>query len=215
MSQSDAVVVVTGFGPFRQYLINPSWQAAQGLKMLGLGEGVDVYIKELPVSYAKAQQLVSRIWETVNPKLAIHIGIAPGSKAITLEQSGKNHGYKDKDVCGCCPDGNVCVEGGPGKLDSVIDMKPLTRRLKDTGLDVIYSRDAGRYLCDFVYYYSLHIGKGRAVFIHVPASGSLANPERLVPLLRTVIIMMLRQLEAPSHPDHDQLHAELFNAVST
>ncbi|XP_035251164.1 pyroglutamyl-peptidase 1 [Anguilla anguilla] len=215
MSQSETVVVVTGFGPFRQYLINPSWQAAQGLKMLGLGEGVEVYIRELPVSYAKAQELVSSIWETVKPKLAVHLGIAPGSKAVTLEQSGKNYGYKDRDVCGCCPHGNVCVEGGPDKLDSVIDMKFLTRRLKGMGLDVIYSRDAGRYLCDFVYYYSLHIGKGKAVFIHVPASGSLATPDRLVPLLRTVIITMLRQLEASAHPDHDQLHMELLNAVST
>ncbi|XP_061078804.1 pyroglutamyl-peptidase 1 [Conger conger] len=213
MSQSETVVV-TGFGPFRQYLINPSWQAAQDLKKLGLGEDVEVYIKELPVSYAKALQLVSHIWETVNPKLAVHLGIASGSKVITLEQSGKNKAYKDRDVCGCCPHGNVCVEGGPDKLDSIIDMKSLTRLLKGIGLNVIYSRDAGRYVCDFVYYYSLHVGKGRAVLIHVPASGSLATPESLVPLLRTVIITMLRQLEASTDEDHDQLPVKLFNAES-
>lgn len=77
-------------------------------------------------------------------KLAVHLGIAPGSKAITLEQSGKNNGYKDRDLSGCCPHGNVCVEGGPDKLDSVIDMRSLTGYLKRKGLDVIYSRDAGR-----------------------------------------------------------------------
>ncbi|KAJ8417406.1 hypothetical protein AAFF_G00286330 [Aldrovandia affinis] len=214
MSQSDAVVAVTGFGPFRQYLINPSWQAAQHLKMMGLGKGVEVYIKELPVSYVKAQQLVAHIWETVNPKLAVHLGLAPQAKAVTLEQSGKNRGYRDRDVCGFCPHGNVCVEGGPDKLDSVMDIKSLTRTLKSTSLDVIYSRDAGRYLCDFVYYWSLHLGKGRAVFIHVPASGSLATPESLVPLLRSIIIVMLHQLDASSRPDQDQEHPELFNAMS-
>lgn len=43
----------------------------QGLKMVGLGDGVEVYIKELPVSYAKAHQLVSHIWETVSPKVTM------------------------------------------------------------------------------------------------------------------------------------------------
>lgn len=56
-----------------------------------------------------------------------------------------------------------------------------------------------RYLCDFVYYYSLHHGQGRDVLIHVPASGSLASPERLVPQLQTIIHTLLRQLGSSEH----------------
>ncbi|XP_036390891.1 pyroglutamyl-peptidase 1 [Megalops cyprinoides] len=212
-SNTSEVVVVTGFGPFRKYLINPSWQAAQGLKATGLGEGVEVYIKELPVSYVKAQQLISHIWETVSPKLAVHLGIDPGTKAVRLEQRGKNQGYRDRDVCGFCPEGNCCVAGGPDKVDSIIDMKSLTRLLNSSGLDVMYSRDAGRYLCDFVYYHSLLLGQGRAIFIHVPASGKLAAPERLVPLLRAVIMAMLHQLEVSSSPESDQLQLQAGQSV--
>ncbi|KAG9340756.1 hypothetical protein JZ751_020348 [Albula glossodonta] len=187
----------------KQYLKNPSWQAAQGLKVTGLGEDVEVYTKELPVSYVKAKELVALIWEKVNPKLAVHLGIAPGSKAVTLEQSGKNRRYTDRDVCSCCPQGNVCVDGGPDKLDSIVDMKSLTKHLKSMGLDVIYSRDAGRFLCDFVYYFSLYAGKGKAVLIHLPTSGTQATLERLVPMLRTVIMEMLHQVESSSRSGQD------------
>ncbi|KAF7670299.1 hypothetical protein LDENG_00018680 [Lucifuga dentata] len=65
-------------------------------------------------------------------------------------------------------------------------------------MDVIYSRDAGRYLCDFAYYCSLFHGQGRAAFIHLPSSGGLASAGILVPLLQTLIQTMLQQLEGPS-----------------
>ncbi|XP_048829246.1 pyroglutamyl-peptidase 1-like isoform X2 [Brienomyrus brachyistius] len=143
VSQEKAIVVVTGFGPFSQYLVNLSWQAAQGLETLGLGEDVIVYARELPVHYTNAQELIAHIWKTIKPKLAVHMGIAPGSKAVILEQCGNNQGYRQRDVCGVCPPGHWCVEGGQNILHSIIDMKTLTRHFKSLGWDVIYSRDAG------------------------------------------------------------------------
>lgn len=85
--------------------------------------------------------------ETFSPcdgQVVIHLGIAPGAKGITLEQTGKNHCYKDRDVSGLCPVHHCCIEEGPERLDSVIDMRSLSKNLKNMGLDVIYSRDAGR-----------------------------------------------------------------------
>ncbi|KAG1944887.1 hypothetical protein F2P79_014389 [Pimephales promelas] len=131
-------VAVTGFAPFRQYVVNPSWEAA---------------------------------------KVVIHLGIAPGSKGITLEQTGKNYCYKDRDVSGLYPVHHCCIEGGPERLD-------------------YHRHEISQYLCDFVYYYSLYHGQGKAVLIHVPASGSLASPERLVPQLQTIIHALLRQLDS-------------------
>ncbi|KAM9352444.1 pyroglutamyl-peptidase 1 [Symphorus nematophorus] len=191
------IVVVTGFGPFRQFIVNPSWEAAKGLKLVGLGERIDVYIKEVPVSYVKAQQVIGEIWQTLHPKFAVHLGVARGSSVVILEQTGKNSGYRDKDVCGFCPESHCCLEGGPEKLDSVINMRAVSKVLKQAGMDVIYSRDAGRYLCDFAYYCSLYHGKRNAALVHVPSSGSLSSHDRLVPLLQTLIQTMLDQLEDP------------------
>ncbi|XP_045893319.1 pyroglutamyl-peptidase 1 [Micropterus dolomieu] len=191
------IVVVTGFGPFRQFLLNPSWKAAQGLKLVGLGEQTGVYIKELPVSYIKTQQIIAEIWQTLHPKFAVHLGVASGSSVIILEQTGKNSGYRDKDVRGFCPESHCCVEGGPQKLDSVLNMRAVSKDFKQAGKDVIYSRDAGRYLCDFAYYCSLYHGQRRAALIHLPSSGSLTSADKLVPLLQTLIQTMLDQLEDP------------------
>ncbi|KAF3688859.1 Pyroglutamyl-peptidase 1 [Channa argus] len=193
----DKIVVVTGFGPFRRFLVNPSWKAAQGLKSVGLGEQT-VYCKELPVSYVKTQQVVAEIWQTLKPKLAVHLGIATGSSVVTLEQTGKNCRYIDKDVCGFCPESHCCVQGGPEKLDSVINMRVVSKQFKQPGMEVVYSRDAGRYLCDFAYYCSLYHGQRRAALIHVPSSGSLASADRLVPLLQTLIQTMLDQVKDSS-----------------
>ncbi|XP_067276651.1 pyroglutamyl-peptidase 1 isoform X2 [Pseudorasbora parva] len=145
MDTTSEIVVVTGFAPFRQYIVNLSWEAAKGLKVAGLGLGIDVQVMEIPVSYAKSQEVIDDIWQTMTPKVVIHLGIAPGAKGITLEQTGKNYCYKDRDVSGLCPVHHCCIEGGPERLDSIIDMRSLSKHLqKNMGLDVIFSRDAGR-----------------------------------------------------------------------
>ncbi|XP_017321967.1 pyroglutamyl-peptidase 1 [Ictalurus punctatus] len=189
------LIVVTGFGPFRQYLVNPSWEAVKGLKRMGFGANIEIHTVEIPVCYSKAQQAIVEIWHNLKPKVAIHVGIASGTNSIILEQTGKNTGYKDRDVRGICPADNCCIQGGAERLDSIIDMRSISKRLKELGLDVIYSRDAGRYLCDFVHYLSLHYGQRRAALIHVPACGSLASPGKLVPQLQTIIQVMLCQLD--------------------
>lgn len=79
-------------------------------------------------------------------QVAVHVGIASGAKCIILEQTGKNTGYKDRDVCGACPTENCCIQGGAECLDSIIDMRSIAKSLKGLGLDVIYSRDAGRFV---------------------------------------------------------------------
>lgn len=153
-------------------------------------------------------------------QFVVHMGVAHGSSGIILEQTGKNVGYRDRDVCGFCPQKLCCVEGGPEKLDSLINMRTIWKELKQAGVDILYSRDAGRYmggpvlhsrtlekmqkpmsllllryLCDFAYYCSLYHGKKRAALVHLPSSGCLASVDRLVPLLQTLLRTMLAQLE--------------------
>lgn len=89
-------------------------------------------------------------------QVAIHVGIASGTKCIFLEQTGNNSGYKDRDVRGICPADDCCIKGGAEKLDSVIDMRSISKSLKGLGLDVIYSRDAGRFVPLLWSAYKLH-----------------------------------------------------------
>uniref|UniRef100_A0A665TKA8 Pyroglutamyl-peptidase I like n=1 Tax=Echeneis naucrates TaxID=173247 RepID=A0A665TKA8_ECHNA len=142
---SSASWCSSGFGPFRQFLVNPSWRLAQRLKLVGLGRRIDVHVKELPVTYVKTQQIIADIWQTFNPKFAVHLGISRGSSVVILEQTATNCGYRDRDVCGFCPETQCCVEGGPEKLCSVINMRAVSKKFREAGMDVLCSRDAGRW----------------------------------------------------------------------
>ena len=46
----------------------------QALKLAGLGERIDVYTEELPVSYAAAQRTITELWQTLKPKVRIQSG---------------------------------------------------------------------------------------------------------------------------------------------
>ena len=41
------------------------------------------------------------------------------------------------------------------------------------------SEDAGHYLCDFIYYKSLHMMSGNAVFVHVPELDEEITAEKI------------------------------------
>ncbi|KAH1184091.1 hypothetical protein KIL84_014707 [Mauremys mutica] len=132
------------------------------MSKLGLGENIDLHIMQLPVAYQKAKDLICKIWGTLQPlvchfhfllftlvgaknQLTVHIGLASSSKAIIiLEQCGKNKGYKEMDVCGFCPEDGCCLLDGPEKIESTINMKTLWKNISVEGIDVVYSRDAGR-----------------------------------------------------------------------
>ncbi|KAM7152440.1 pyroglutamyl-peptidase 1-like protein [Macrochelys suwanniensis] len=194
MDSNSNTVVVTGFGPFRQHLVNSSWEAVKEMSKLGLGENIDLHIMQLPVAYRKAKELVCKIWGTLQPLLTVHIGLASSSKAIIiLEQCGKNKGYKEMDVCGFCPEDGCCLLDGPERIESTINMKTLWKNISVEGIDVAFSRDAGRYICDYTYYTSLYYGNGRAAFIHVPPLSKLLTADFLGRALQIIILEMLKQ----------------------
>lgn len=63
---SKSVVVVTGFGPFRDIKVNASWQAVQLVPEQHFDD-VEIVIKEIPVAYDAVNTLVPQLWEKYNP----------------------------------------------------------------------------------------------------------------------------------------------------
>ncbi|XP_068128558.1 pyroglutamyl-peptidase 1-like protein isoform X2 [Hyperolius riggenbachi] len=134
--------------------------------------------------------------------LCVHVGMMSSSKAAILEQCGRNKGYTDRDICGAQPQEECCLQEGPDRITSVINMKNICRQISCPGIDVIYSRDAGRYLCEYAYYISLYYGNGRAVFIHVPQLSTTFTKETLGQALQMIIHKVLKQLASqPDSPD--------------
>ncbi|NXQ88329.1 PGPIL protein, partial [Nyctibius grandis] len=149
---------------------------------------------QLPVVYQKAKEQVFKIWTTLQPLLTVHVGLAASAKAlIILEQCGKNKGYQEMDACGFRPEGGCCMLDGPEKIESTINMKTVWKNISVEGIDIIFSRDAGRYICDYTYYTSLYHGNGRAAFIHVPPLSRSVTADFLGKALQTIILEMLKQ----------------------
>ncbi|XP_072806813.1 pyroglutamyl-peptidase 1-like protein isoform X2 [Vicugna pacos] len=182
MDSQSSCVVVTGFGPFRQHLVNSSWEAVKELSKLGLGNdlGVELRILQLPVDYKE---------------LAVHVGVDPAAKAIFLEQCGKNRGYRDADIRGFRPEHGLCLPDGPEVIASGVSMKAVSRRARVEGVEVAFSRDAGRYVCDYTYYLSLHHGNGCAALIHIPPLSRWLPASLLGKALQVIIQEMLEETE--------------------
>ncbi|CAL8394295.1 unnamed protein product [Boreogadus saida] len=173
MDNNKRTVIVTGFGPFGEHMVNASWVAVQELQKLGLGKKVDLHVIEVPVEYQKVQSMVPSLWEQYHPQLVVHVGVSGMATTVTLEKCGHNYGYKGLDNSRFCPDSQCCIVGGPDCIHSVIDMESVCKRVSASGLgvSVSVSKDAGRYLCDFTYYTSLYLSQGRSAFVHVPPIG--------------------------------------------
>ncbi|EKD20593.1 pyroglutamyl peptidase type [Drepanopeziza brunnea f. sp. 'multigermtubi' MB_m1] len=201
--EEEITVLVTGFGPFRaQNPINPSWEIAKGLppflppsefpplEVSAIAKAVPVRILVHPapvkVAYKSVRELVPALWDGRKIDYAIHIGMASGRKFYSVERRGHRDGYTIKDVDHELlgdeerrkREGDGWVWNGmPEELLSSIDVDDVWKRWRAAlpGTDVRVSEDAGRYLCDFIYFSSLaHLArKGedrRVVFLHVPVA---------------------------------------------
>uniref|UniRef100_A0A673TF41 Pyroglutamyl-peptidase I like n=1 Tax=Suricata suricatta TaxID=37032 RepID=A0A673TF41_SURSU len=199
MDSESSCVVVTGFGPFRQHLVNSSWEAVKELSKLGLSGDPDVelHVLQLPVDYREVKQRVTRIWEDLQPQLAVHVGLDASAKAIILEQCAKNRGYWEADIRGFRPTRGECLPDGPEVIVSGVNMRALRKCVAVEGVQVLYSRDAGRYVCDYTYYLSLHRGNGRAALIHVPPLSYWLPAPVLGQALRVLVQDMLEEVREP------------------
>nr|XP_043883418.1 pyroglutamyl-peptidase 1-like [Solea senegalensis] len=190
-------VIVTGFEPFGEHAVNSSWVAVQELEQLGLGEAVELYVREVPVDYQAVERLLPSLWKELQPQLVVHVGVSGLATTVTLEQCGHNRGYKRLDNCSFCPASQCCMENGSDCIDSVLDMELVCRRVNDSdiGVTVSVSKDAGRYLCDYTYYTSLYLGRGHSAFVHVPPLGKPYSSRDLGRALQAVVQEMLSLLE--------------------
>lgn len=56
-------------------------------------------------------------------------------------------------------------------LQTTLPVEDITKALENKGFEVISSDDAGRFVCNYVYYHSLRFAeqnKTKSLFVHVP-----------------------------------------------
>lgn len=65
-------VVVTGFGLFRDYEVNASWEVARALPGTGIAEQLNVNLVTtlVPVSYTDVDRIVPKLWDQHRPSVS-------------------------------------------------------------------------------------------------------------------------------------------------
>ena len=193
-------IVVTGFGQFRNYTINPSWEAVRGLNDVWDDSDYKLVTEQIPVDYDFVQTNVPDKWKDSEPKFVVHVGVSHLADKLTLERTGNNTGYDKPDVNDRCPPGGCCVPGTCDTMATCLDLDTLVSDVNSdcaklgNGVEACTSDYAGQYLCDFVYYKSLHATNGRSLFIHVPEDGKPYTIQQMTTGIKIILKNIIKQL---------------------
>lgn len=163
-------ILVTGFGPFGPHTRNISLEAARRLDGQER-EGFLVRALGLPVQLEQATALLKEALETEQPAAVIACGIHEEEGVdFRLELAAKNERhYTRPDTDGQLVQGAPVEEQGPPMVFSTLPLAAIKQALDAAGLKAELCDDAGRYLCNAVFYWIAR-RVTPAGFVHVPAA---------------------------------------------
>ena len=193
---------MTGYGPFGHHTVNASWVAVQELSHLWEQREVSLKsyvldIHEIPVAYSYVLESLPDMYRKLSPILCIHVGVAPYTM-VKLERCGRNSGYRCQDIHKQCPTANQCVLNGPEEIKTQFDLENVCKLLSSYNKTVEFgiSEDAGRYLCDFIYYKSLSMEFCPVLFVHVPSLDNPYSSKELGQALKDLVEVLLMELKS-------------------
>ncbi|MDT9633726.1 pyroglutamyl-peptidase I [Pseudomonas sp. JV449] len=165
-------VLLTGFEPFDQDLVNPSWEAVRQLDGVQLDDDVRIVARRLPCAFATAGECLLQLISELRPAMVIATGLAPGRSEISIERVAINvNDARIPDNLGEQPIDTAVMVGGPAAYFSTLPIKAMARAVREAGIAVSVSQTAGTFVCNQVFYRLQHelAGTGvRSGFIHVP-----------------------------------------------
>ena len=163
-------LLISGFEPFGDDTINPSWEA---VKLLPEEIGQYAITKLcLPVVFGKAAEVVLEAAERILPDVIICVGQAGGRAAITPELVAINLRHATiPDNEGNRPIDEPIISDGDTAYFSTLPVRGMAEAVNSSGIAAGVSYSAGAYVCNDLIYSILHHSKNtnvRAGFIHVP-----------------------------------------------
>lgn len=169
-------ILVTGFEPFEQDSVNPSWEVARALHGEVIASAT-VHAVQLPCVFGAAIGRLHEALRQVRPVLAISLGMAGGRADFTPERVAINiDDARIPDNAGGQPVDTPVVQGAPAAYFSTLPIKAVVSGLRAQGIPASVSNTAGTFVCNHVFFALMHwLAQGhgeagaRGGFIHVPA----------------------------------------------
>ena len=174
-SDQSVRVLVTGFGPFPGFPYNASASLADALESFPVAPGLDVATAIIPVVWARARAAARQAVARFQPHAMLHFGVSKRAFGFEIETRAVNMSGPREDYAGVVRPEKPLVHAGKPVLMSTLPPQELLGALTTDGITAALSEDAGRYLCNALFYWSLYDGEsdGRLVsFVHMPALGA-------------------------------------------
>lgn len=221
--------VVTGFGPFQDSLHNPTSAIADKLKdyLRERGEeerkiAASTKTMVIEVALETARQKMDDIYKELlganadcsskrRPvTIMLHLGVNYRGKDFQLESCAYNDAsFRIPDQLGCQPINEPIVEGiEVGEpLTTHFEIPPLVNELNRSRPDhyavkAVFSTDPGRFVCNSIYFYSMHKSRTslrkpdvRCLFLHVPPNEVAGEIEQLC-FVSDLMVALKRQVES-------------------
>lgn len=166
-------ILLTGFEPFDQDVMNPSWEAVRQLDGMQLDDDVQIVARRLPCAFATAGEYLTQLVDELCPVMVIATGLGPGRSDISIERVAINvNDARIPDNLGAQPIDTAVVVGGPAAYFTTLPIKSMVKAVREAGVAASVSQTAGTFVCNQVFYRLQHLLAGTAVcsgFIHVPA----------------------------------------------
>ncbi len=167
-------ILLTGFEPFGNLEVNPSQAILEKISdRKTLCNVYEINTVSLPVNFDSAGVKIRKTIQEFKPNIILSLGLSESSDSITLERKALNL-KQDVEVQSTRNKGSkLILIGCPIIYKSTLPLERMYKSLKDRSIPVTLSDNAGRHVCNYVFYLACHQIKllensGRAGFIHVP-----------------------------------------------
>jgi pyroglutamyl-peptidase len=207
-ASSRLKILVTGFGPFPGAPVNPTQPLVARLAKLRRPAFADIerIAHIFPVTYAAVNRELPELLAAHRPDALLMFGLAARTPFIRIESRARNA------VSMLWPDADhaqvrrASIVPGAGALAFGPHTTKLLRAADATGVDVRPSRDAGRYLCNYLSWRGIEAsrrpgGPALAAFVHVPlpardTASRRMTVEQMVEAGEAVLLQMVRLTRA-------------------
>jgi pyroglutamyl-peptidase len=176
-------VLLTGFGPFPGAPANPTVALVEKLarRRHPALAGVRRVAHVFATSYAAVDRELPALIAREKLDAVVMFGLAARTQHIRIETRARNAIARLlPDATGMCPSQGTITAGGPASLALAVPGQRLVAAVRARGLPAAPSRDAGRYLCNYLCWRASEMagtagGPRLVAFVHVPKVRRIAR----------------------------------------
>jgi len=171
-------LLVTGFGPFPGAPYNPTVKLVRALARLRRPALADTMIVAhvFNTSYAAVDRDLPALITQHSPDALLMFGLHGRAKAIRIETRARNALALLPDASGQVLRRGVIAPDAPSAKRMPMPAQRLLAAACAAHVPAVLSRDAGRYLCNYLCWRAVDSGIPLAAFVHVPKVPRFARP---------------------------------------